>query len=83
MLIFVKKFKFFLNILGIFQFYLFPIYLIIVLFIGGLFGLWSFSFQNALDLLLAYTIFLFIFVVLSIDFEENPEKHEPVDAKKG
>lgn len=67
----MKKFKFFLNILGIFHFCLLPLYLIIILFIGGLFGFWSFSSQNALDIIIAYTLFLIF--IFSFSFED-PER---------
>ena len=73
----MKKFKLFLNILGIFQLYLFPLYLNIVLFIGGLFGFWSFSFQNALDFFLVHIVALVIvFLILIKDLEKHPEKYE-------
>lgn len=73
----MKKFKLFLNILSIFQIYLFPLYLNIVLFIGGLFGFWSFSFQNALDFFLAHIVSLFVvFVIFIKDLEKHPEKYE-------
>jgi hypothetical protein len=73
----MKKFKLFLNILGIFQLYLFPLYLNIVLFIGGLFGFWSFSFQNALDFFLVHIVALVIvFLMFTKDLEKHPEKYE-------
>lgn len=73
----MKKFKLFLNILGMFQLYLFPLYLNIVLFIGGLFGFWSFSFQNALDFFCVHILLLFIMLVVFIkDLEKHPEKYE-------
>lgn len=73
----MKKFKLFLNILGIFQLYLFPLYLNIVLFIGGLFGFWSFSFQNALDFFLVHIVALVIvFLIFIKDLEKHPEKYE-------
>lgn len=73
----MKKFKLFLNILGIFQLYLLPLYLNIVLFIGGLFGFWSFSFQNALDFFLVHSLSLvFVFLIFIKDFEKHPEKYE-------
>lgn len=73
----MKKFKLFLNILGIFQLYLFPLYLNIVLFIGGLFGFWSFSFQDALDFFLAHILSLvFVFLIFIKDLEKHPEKYE-------
>lgn len=73
----MKKFKLFLNILGIFQLYLFPLYLNIVLFIGGLFGFWSFSFQNALNFFLVHIVSLvFVFLISIEDLEKHPEKYE-------
>lgn len=73
----MKKFKLFLNILGIFQLYLLPLYLNIVLFIGGLFGFWSFSFKNALDFFLVHILSLvFVFLIFIKDLEKNPEKYE-------
>lgn len=73
----MKKFKLFINILGIFQLYLLPLYLNIVLFIGGLFGFWSFSFQNALDFFLVHSLSLvFVFLIFIKDLEKHPEKYE-------
>ena len=73
----MKKFKLFLNILSIFQLYLFPLYLNIILFLGGLFGFWSFSFQNALDFFLVHILYLvFVFLIFIKDLEKHPEKYE-------
>lgn len=73
----MKKFKLFLNILGMFQLYLSPLYLNIILFLGGLFGFWSFSFQNALDFFIVHVMVLFLMFVLFVtDLEENPERYE-------
>lgn len=73
----MKKFKLFLNILGIFQLYLFPLYLNIVLFIGGLFGFWSFSFQNALDFFLVHIVALVIvFLIFIKNLKKHPRKYE-------
>lgn len=73
----MKKFKLFLNILGMFQLYLFPLYLNIVLSIGGLFGFWSFSFQNALDFFIVHIVALVIvFLIFIKDLEKHPRKYE-------
>lgn len=73
----MKKFKYYLNILGIFQIVLLPFYLIIFLSLGILFGFRSLSYQNILDLLLAYElIVVFMSLMFLKDLKKNPEKYE-------
>ena len=45
--------------------------------LGGLFGFWSFSFQNALDFFLVHSLSLvFVFLIFIKDLEKHPEKYE-------